>query len=97
MQYYVMAANNVRIVGRRLSEMIVFLIRSGMVSGPEKVHLIGYSLGAHVAGIAGYEVLQNISVPIQRITGLDPAGCLLLLCFDPRILYKQSIHIASKP
>lgn len=63
---YVRAAANTRLVGRQLAK----LIRSLDVP-LERVHLIGFSLGAHVAGFAGAE-LGNVS----RITGLDPAGPL---------------------
>ncbi|OAD60287.1 Pancreatic lipase-related protein 1 [Eufriesea mexicana] len=63
---YVRAAANTRLVGRQLAK----LVRSLNVP-LERIHLIGFSLGAHVAGFAGAE-LGNVS----RITGLDPAGPL---------------------
>lgn len=56
---YVRAAANTRLVGRQLAKLI-----RNLEVPQEKVHLIGFSLGAHVAGFAGAE-LGNVS----RITG----------------------------
>ncbi|KAM6184770.1 pancreatic lipase-related protein 2-like [Rhynchocyon petersi] len=71
---YSQAVQNVRVVGAQ----IAFLINVMRCSDPpqkelelchENVHLIGHSLGAHVAGEAG----KRLNGRVGRTTGLDPA------------------------
>ncbi|XP_054710964.1 pancreatic lipase-related protein 2-like [Uloborus diversus] len=65
---YTVSVANTRLVGAQIAELIHFLYKSEGAS-PESFHLVGHSLGAHVAGYVG-ERLHNLG----RITGLDPAG-----------------------
>uniref|UniRef100_A0A8C1A6S3 PLAT domain-containing protein n=1 Tax=Cyprinus carpio carpio TaxID=630221 RepID=A0A8C1A6S3_CYPCA len=58
LNYYVVAAKNTKMVGQEIGLFIDWLEESANVP-LEKLHLLGYSLGAHVAGFAG---------------SLDPAG-----------------------
>ncbi|MBE9176488.1 hypothetical protein IQ225_16350, partial [Synechocystis salina LEGE 06155] len=44
---------------------------------PENTEIIGYSLGAHIAGTTGYDYHQDTGKKIQQIIGLDAAGYLL--------------------
>lgn len=68
-QLYTDAVNNTKTVGRSIAGMLDWLQeKDGFSLG--NVHLIGYSLGAHVAGYAGNFVTGTVG----RITGLDPAG-----------------------
>uniref|UniRef100_A0A8C7P6Y9 Lipoprotein lipase n=1 Tax=Oncorhynchus mykiss TaxID=8022 RepID=A0A8C7P6Y9_ONCMY len=68
-QHYLTSAANTKLVGKDVAKFVNWLQKT--LDYPwEKIHLLGYSLGAHVAGIAG--LLTNHKV--SRITGLDPAG-----------------------
>lgn len=74
---YVRAAANARLVGKQLAMLIQGLQKLGL--SLHKVHLIGFSLGAHVAGFAGAE-LKNLS----RITGKQGQLIKMLYLYNER-------------
>lgn len=70
---YPIAAANTEVVGRVVGFLLLDLVNRGLKT--KNIHLIGFSLGAHVAGTAS-EVLKKRHHLIQRITGLDAASPL---------------------
>ncbi|XP_049910823.1 lipoprotein lipase [Epinephelus moara] len=68
-QHYPTSAAYTKLVGRDVAKFVTWIQKEAQLPW-ENVHLLGYSLGAHVAGIAGDLTDHKIS----RITGLDPAG-----------------------
>lgn len=62
-------ANLTRVVGMYVAEKIQELIDEGQANA-SRIHVIGHSLGAHIAGFAGAQIK---SPQLYRITGLDPA------------------------
>lgn len=70
---YSMAVSNVELVGRQLA--LILLDAANMGVDYDKVHLVGFSLGAHIAGCAS-EMLKKHNLVIGRITALDPASPL---------------------
>ncbi|XP_040064746.1 phospholipase A1 1-like [Ixodes scapularis] len=74
---YNIAAANTALVGRQ----IALLLKKLTEEFPETVlssdvHLIGFSLGAHIAGFSGRTFTLITNKTIGRITGLDPANAL---------------------
>lgn len=59
---------------KQVGEFLANHIISSCIN-PEEVHVIGYGMGAHIAGFAGQLIkLETINQNIYRITGLDPLG-----------------------
>jgi len=70
---YVRAAANTRLVGKQLS-MLLDGLNKHLGLPFNSIHVIGFSLGAHVAGFAGAE-LKNLS----RITGKYEASFHIII------------------
>ncbi|XP_035450703.2 phospholipase A1 [Spodoptera frugiperda] len=69
---YILSAHNARLIGKRLANLLANLEHFG--ANAEDFHLLGISLGAHIAGWAGKYFQQYKARSLGRITGLDPAG-----------------------
>lgn len=64
---YINAVQNIPRVGRYLARFLIFLIENG--ADLNRIHVIGFSLGADVASFAGRTLIEwNIKLP--RITGV---------------------------
>ncbi|RZB41610.1 phospholipase A1 member A, partial [Asbolus verrucosus] len=61
---YLSAIRGAQQAGKILAEFLDWLFEVGVEM--EKIHLVGHSLGAHVAGVAGHEIKNG---KIGRITG----------------------------
>uniref|UniRef100_A0A8D8TKH1 Pancreatic lipase-related protein 2 n=1 Tax=Cacopsylla melanoneura TaxID=428564 RepID=A0A8D8TKH1_9HEMI len=66
--WYTNAASNTKVVGHFIASFIRFLVSKGYPL--DRMHVIGFSLGAEIAGFTG-KALDIGKLP--RITGLDPA------------------------
>ncbi|KAF4517958.1 hypothetical protein B566_EDAN005325 [Ephemera danica] len=65
---YNVARNNVNETGAYVGVMYDYLASLG--ADPGAMHCMGHSLGSHVCGFSGKNV---VTAPLGRITGLDPA------------------------
>ncbi|CAL8113408.1 unnamed protein product [Orchesella dallaii] len=72
---YLKVLNNVGPVAQRTADFLEFLKNEKGISFSH-VHIIGHSLGAHIAGATGLWVTNKYGGLIDRATGLDPAGPL---------------------
>ncbi|RZF37937.1 hypothetical protein LSTR_LSTR005437 [Laodelphax striatellus] len=81
---YFPAVLNTGLVGKRIAQFLNNLQAQGLAKG-DMIHLIGHSLGSHIAGVAGYYFKGKVS----RITGLDPALPGYEIADAPEILDKD--------
>ncbi|CAG9787723.1 unnamed protein product [Diatraea saccharalis] len=91
-KWYVPSVHNARLVGKRLGNLIANLENFG--ANAEDFHIIGISLGAHIAGWAGKYFRQYKGRSIGRITGLDPAGpCFSYALSDQRLDKTDAVYV----
>lgn len=69
---YHQAVGNIRLVGAQVSH-IIEVIRNDTGIDWSKLHLIGFSLGAHVMGYAGRNFRRK-GLVVPRISAIDPAS-----------------------
>ncbi|XP_049527238.1 lipase member H-like isoform X2 [Dermacentor silvarum] len=72
---YPIAVAKAALVGRRASRLLQRLVqRYPDTVGPELVHVVGFSLGAQIAGFFARNYRRRTKQRIWRITALDPAA-----------------------
>ncbi|CAL8104440.1 unnamed protein product [Orchesella dallaii] len=81
---YRTAIQNVAVVGQRVADFLNFLRANKQIQFSDVI-IVGYSLGAHVAGSIGKAVKRRYGGLLARITGLDPAGPLYLVQLNGRL------------
>ena len=69
---YSQSAANTRLVGLEIAHLIESLA-ANLGARAEDFHVIGHSLGAHIAGYCGESVIKRGLGKLGRISGLDPA------------------------
>jgi hypothetical protein len=67
--FYPVVVANVPRVGEEIGKMLLFMMENEIIQHPDQFHIIGFSLGAHVAGMAGAYVKSKTDRFIGRITG----------------------------
>lgn len=83
-KWYILSVHNARLVGKRVANLLANLEKFG--ANAEDFHLLGISLGAHIAGWAGKYFSRYKGRRLGRITGLDPAGpCFSYAYSDQRL------------
>ncbi|XP_062576307.1 uncharacterized protein LOC134238210 [Saccostrea cucullata] len=89
--HYEQAAVNTEVVGTILA-LLVRSLEHHKGAKKSHIHIIGHSLGAHVAGFAGS---AHKDTRYQRITGMDPAGPFFVTKGKDARLDKTDAHFVD--
>lgn len=73
---YLQSCLKIQTVAKNVADFIDTLIMNGL--SPDKISIIGHSLGAHIAGVVG----KHLHGELSSIVGLDPAGPLFYFLPD---------------
>ncbi|KAJ2938888.1 hypothetical protein O0L34_g17699 [Tuta absoluta] len=69
---YLRSTTFVRFMGEKLGNVLASMVNHGV--DPAQIHVIGHSLGAHIASFTGKTYTELTGKKVGRISGLDPAG-----------------------
>lgn len=85
-EWYIRSVHNSKWIGKRLANLLANLETFG--ANADDLHVLGLSLGAHIAGWTGKYFFQFKNRHLGRITGLDPAGPCFSYAFSDQRLDK---------
>lgn len=89
MPRYLQACGNSALVGRQISIMLQMLIDQFSVAvHPDRIHVIGFSLGAQVTGFCGRHFANSTGTRLSRITGIYVM--LSILQLSARVKYNNN-------
>ncbi|XP_069355932.1 lipase member I-like [Maniola hyperantus] len=89
---YYRSSTYVRFIGHKLGQVLADIVQYGQ--DPSLIHIIGYSLGAHIAGFAGKQFHVLTGKLIGRISGLDPAGpCFNHISSALRLKHTDAMYV----
>lgn len=71
---YDFAAINTQFAGIRTAHMLLAMIGEEPTNGLDTFHVMGHSLGCHVAGNMGRTITAEIGQTLKHITAMEPAG-----------------------
>ncbi|XP_025831017.1 lipase member H-B-like [Agrilus planipennis] len=69
--WYFTPLESIESIAQYCAKVIEKIVDNGM--NPKNIHLIGYSLGAHLSGTISLILKMHMKITIARVTGLDPS------------------------